>query len=64
MGMMVIYGVFDSGFVLLKVVVVEDLVGSDQVFRGVGIMFVVFGIVYCVGILLVGKCFGYYKLLK
>ena len=64
MGMMVIYGAFDSGFVSLKAVVAEDLVGSDQASKGVGIMFAVLGIAYCAGIPLAGKCFGYYKLPK
>lgn len=64
MGMMVIYGAFDSGFVSLKAVVAEDLVGSDQASRGVGIMFAVLGIAYCAGIPLAGKCFGDYKLSK
>lgn len=54
MGMMVIYGAFDSGFVSLKAVVAEDLVGSDQASRGVGIMFAVLGIAYCAGIPLAG----------
>ena len=37
--LMVLYGVFDSGFVLLRAVVAEDLVGSDKASRGVGLMF-------------------------
>lgn len=53
-GMMVIYGAFDSGFVLLRAVVAEDLVGRDQASRGVGIMFTVLGIAYCAGIPLAG----------
>ena len=57
-GMMVIYGAFDSGFVLLRAVVAEDLVGRDQASRGVGIMFTVLGIAYCAGIPLAGKCLG------
>ena len=56
--LMVTYGAFDSGFVLLRAVVAEDLVGSNQASRGVGLMFAVLGFAYLSGIPLAGKCSG------
>ena len=53
--LMVLYGVFDSGFVLLRAVVAEDLVGSDKASRGVGLMFGALGFAYLTGIPLAGE---------
>ena len=53
--LMVMYGAFDSGFVLLRPVVAEDLVGSDKASRGVGLMFGALGFAYLSGIQLAGK---------
>ena len=53
--LMVLYGAFDSGFVLLKAVVAEDLVGSDKASRGVGLMFGALGFAYLAGIPLAGE---------
>lgn len=55
--LMVLYGAFDSGFVLLRAVVAEDLVGSDKASRGVGLMFGALGFAYLAGIPLAGWIF-------
>ena len=52
---MVLYGPFDSGFVLLRAVVAEDLVGSEKASRGVGLMFSALGFAYLSGIPLAGN---------
>ena len=54
-GLMILYGAFDSGFVLLRAVVAEDLVGSDMASRGVGLMFGALAFAYLSGIPLAGK---------
>lgn len=54
-GLMVLYGAFDSGFVLLRAVVAEGLVGSDMASRGVGLMFGALAFAYLSGIPLAGK---------
>ena len=53
--LMVLYGPFDSGFVLLRAVVAEDLVGSEKASRGVGLMFSALGFAYLSGIPLAGN---------
>lgn len=53
--LMVLYGAFDSGFVLLRAVVTEDLVGSKKSSRGVGIMFGALSLAYLAGIPLAGQ---------
>ena len=53
--LMAMYGAFDSGFVLLRPVVAEDLVGSSKASRGVGLMFGALGFAYLSGIQLAGK---------
>ena len=52
---MVLYGAFDSGFVLLRAVVAEDLVGHGKASRGVGLMFGALAFAYLSGIPLAGK---------
>ncbi|KAJ7356026.1 hypothetical protein OS493_027423 [Desmophyllum pertusum] len=52
--LMVMYGAFDSSFVLLRPVVAEDLVGSNKASRGVGLMFAALGFAYLSGIPLAG----------
>ncbi|KAJ7370558.1 hypothetical protein OS493_031564 [Desmophyllum pertusum] len=52
--LMVMYGAFDSSFVLLRPVVAEDLVGSNKASRGVGLMFAASGFAYLAGIPLAG----------
>ena len=53
--LMVMYGAFDSSFVLLRPVVAEDLVGSNKASRGVGLMFAALGFAYLSGIPLAGR---------